>query len=447
MLRLREQLSRCIYERELIMSLKKVLKFLSSMQFAVILLVLLALACIAGSFITQAQTLSWYTQMYGERRAAMIIALGLDDAYHSWWFILISGFLCLNLLFCNVVRLPQLIERTKNAKDPEKIIRLPHTHKIEGVQNLESIEKGLRLPAGQTIQNEEGKEVKVYTKNTIGIWGAWVCHIGVLLLIAGFSLGQMTKKEYTVYGVPGQIKEVADTGYAIEIDDFQTLYNKDGSLDQYVTKLTMMDIKNPDDKTTAEVTVNGPASMYGYRIYQNSTGWASTVSITKDEEPLQEYFLCSGEYVPVKDKPELLIYLNNVYPSLGYTADGMPTSISDEPDNPGYLYTVYYMGEILGMNVLTGDDKLTIDEYTVTFSDPQRYTLVQVKKDSFAWLAFLGGMITMVGLLLAFYLQQSSVWAVKEADGYTVYGYSPKGGVLFKEMMEEAVHKDKEGEK
>lgn len=152
------------------MSLKKVLKFLSSMQFAVFLLVLLAIACSAGSFITQGQTLSWYTQMYGERRAAMIIALGLDDAFHSWWFIIISGFLCLNLLFCNVVRLPQLIERTRNAKDPEKIVRLPHTHKIEGVQNLESIEKGLRLPAGQRFKMKREKKLKFIPK-TRSVYG------------------------------------------------------------------------------------------------------------------------------------------------------------------------------------------------------------------------------------------------------------------------------------
>ena len=424
---------------------KKILKYLSSMQFAILLLVLLAAACCAGSFIVQGQSLAWYTQMYGERKAAIIIALGLDDAFHSWWFIIISAFLCLNLFFCNIIRLPQLRERTKNAKDPEKIIHLPVTHKVEGIQDVEALRKTLHMPEGKTIE-DEGKEVTVYTKNTIGLWGAWICHIGVLLLIAGFSLGQMTKKEFTVYGVPGQIKQVGDTNYAIEIDDFKTLRNEDGSLDQYITKLTMMDINNPDDKTTAEVTVNGPASMYGYRVYQNSTGWASTVTITKNDEPLQEEVLCSGEYIPVKDKPELLIYLNNVYPNLVFNADGMPATNGNDPTNPGYLYSVYYQGEILGMNVLSGDEKLTIDDYTVTFTNPQSYTLVQVKKDSFAWMAFAGGIITMIGLLLAFYLQQASVWAVKEADGYTVYGYSPKGGVLFKETLDEAAEKSK-GEK
>ena len=73
------------------------------------------------------------------------------------------------------------------------------------------------------------------------------------------------------------------------------------------------------------------------------------------------------------------------------------------------------------------------------FSEPQPYTLIQVKKDSFTWLAFLGGIVTMLGLVLAFYIQPFRVWAVKEDSGmWTVYGSSPKGGLLFKEKFERA---------
>ena len=55
--------------------MKKTGRFLASMKFAVILLVVLALACTAGSFVTQGQTYDWYARVYGERLAALIIAL------------------------------------------------------------------------------------------------------------------------------------------------------------------------------------------------------------------------------------------------------------------------------------------------------------------------------------------------------------------------------------
>ena len=49
---------------------KKIWKFFTSMQFAVILLGILAAACAASSFVTQGQTYAWYASRYSERKAA-----------------------------------------------------------------------------------------------------------------------------------------------------------------------------------------------------------------------------------------------------------------------------------------------------------------------------------------------------------------------------------------
>ena len=122
---------------------KRFFRFISSMKFAIILLVILAIMCSIGSLVTQNQSYSWYAARYSERTAALIIALHLDDAFHSWYFILITAFLCINLLFCNIIRLPGLVKRTRN---------------------------------GGTLRER------------LGIWGAWITHVGVLLLILGFGL-------------------------------------------------------------------------------------------------------------------------------------------------------------------------------------------------------------------------------------------------------------------
>ena len=92
--------------------LKKIGRFLFSMKLAIILLIVLAVACSLSSLVTQGQTYEWYAATYSERRAALILALHLDDAFHSWWFLLINAFLCLNLLLCNLIKLPQLLKRS-----------------------------------------------------------------------------------------------------------------------------------------------------------------------------------------------------------------------------------------------------------------------------------------------------------------------------------------------
>ena len=278
-----------------------------------------------------------------------------------------------------------------------------------------------------------------------------MCHLGILLLIAGFALGQMTQKQYTVYGVPGQAQMIGDTGYALVIDDFRVDTREDGSVEQYTTGFTLQSTRSvgPSGKS-AVVSVNNPAALYGMKFYQNSTGWAAAVSVYENGEPLQEEILCAGEYLRVADKQDLAICLNALYPDYVQEAGSMPATASDQPVNPAYLYSVYYQERIIGMNVLTGDDVVTIDEYTVAFSDPQRYTLIQIKRDRFTGLALAGGLLTMLGLLLALYFQPVRVWAVQDGEGaWTLFGASRKGGVLFREEFAraaDAAGKPAEGE-
>jgi cytochrome c biogenesis protein ResB len=90
------------------------------------------------------------------------------------------------------------------------------------------------------------------------------------------------------------------------------------------------------------------------------------------------------------------------------------------------------------MNILTKGEELTIDEYTVLFREPRRYTLLAVKRDSFIILVLLGGIVTLAGLVMAFWLQPRAVWAIKEESGWHVYGQCRKGGTLFRDEFRKA---------
>ena len=177
------------------------------------------------------------------------------------------------------------------------------------------------------------------------------------------------------------------------------------------------------------------------KLYQNSTGWAATANVLKDGQPLQQEVVCAGDYLAVKDKEDLVVMLNALYPDYVMTPGVGPSTASDRLNNPAYLYSVFYQGERIGMNALMDGEALTIDEYTVTFSDPRSYTLIQVKVDHFTPLALIGGLVTLLGLLLAFYVQPARVWAIREEDGlWTVRGQSRKGGALFRKKFEEAMN-------
>ena len=371
--------------------MKKVWKFLTSMKFAIILLVILSLAMAGGSFITQNQSYEWYASEYSERTAAFIIALRLDDVFHSWWFLALFILLCLDIFFCNVTKLPALIRRVKKAE-----------------------------------------------KAKAGVFGPFVAHIGMLLLIVGFVLGQVTKEEYTVYGYPGQVVDLGETGIRVGIDDFQVSFNEDDSVSQYTADLV---VTKESLIVLSQASVNHPAKIMGYRFYQNSFGYTAHVRVLDSGTMIQEDRIMAGGGLIIQDRQAITVVFNAFYPDYEYSESTGPSTKSGRMRNPGYLYSVYYGDTMLGMNVLTKDETIRIDDYEVIFDDPGYYTVLQVKKDSFTWLALAGGLVLMAGFFLSFYVkplsQKSS--APQEEEKEEPAAEEP-------ESIEEALEPDKKEE-
>ena len=230
------------------------------MKFGMLLLGILAAACVLGSIVPQGKTLDWYLQNYPERTAALIVGTHFDDVFHSLWFLVLTVILLCNLMLCNLLHLPALLQRWKNAVDPALAGKGAPTVTAEGLADPKPVFAKLRMPEPKAVE-EEGRRFLFSVKNRIGLWGAWVCHLGILLLILGFTLGQTNKIEYTVYGVPGQTKAVGDTGYSLTIDSFDVTWTESGSPDQFSTAVTMRDPSGKESQSAA-VRVNAAGSAF-----------------------------------------------------------------------------------------------------------------------------------------------------------------------------------------
>lgn len=406
--------------------LKKIWKFLSSMKFGMILLGILALACVLGSVIPQGNSVSWYLQNYPERTGALIVGTRLDDVFHCTWFLVLAVLLCSNLLLCSLLRLPRLIERWKKAADPEALVKLRPTVTVEGVKDPEAVFTGLRFPKPVRLEREGGA-VLAASRNRIGLWGAWVTHLGILLLILGFSLGQANKLEYTVYGVPGQTKPVGETGITLTIDDFRAEWNESGTPSQFTTAFTMRDASGA--ARSGEASVNEPGSAFGYKIYQNSTGSAAKLTVLVNGAVTQEEYLCKGDYLIIENTPVAVFFE-------GYEAEA---AFDDGQTRAVYDYSLYDTSKNTRSDSrwqLEGETAIQTSVYEIRFSDHRDYTLLQIKRDPYIWLVLLGGLVTMLGLILSFYLQPRQLWAEQREDGtWTLNGFSRKAGALFADRV------------
>lgn len=409
-------------------NLKKRLGFLFSMKFALVILVLFVLVCIAGSVIPQGEIQAVYESAY-PGWSGLILATGLDDVFHSWWFIALTLLLCANLLGCNLLHLSPIVNKMKQKTRP-----IPAGE--EGMLFSGDPETLLKEMGFRKWENHEGGRYAI--RNRVGFLGAWLTHLGILVIILGFALGQIFTVNYSVFGVPGQEKPIGDTGLTLSIDDFSIELREDDTVEQYTASLTL---KNPDtgEQWSGQTSVNHPWDAGGLRFYQNSTGWAADMAVYKGEELIQTEILCAGEYRAVTDRPELIVMLRAFYPDYTQDETGMPTSASGQIVDPGYLYMLYYNGELLGMNVLRSNEKITVSDYTILFANPRSYTLIQIKHDPFTWLAGLGGVILLFALFAAFYLRTEEIWLVPEDGVWRVYGRSRKGSELFREKLAQKI--------
>lgn len=357
----------------------------------------------------------------------LILLLGLNDVFHSSWFVILTAFLCINLLGCNLLRFPALLRQMRFGFTLEKRMSQWDGKPWVTVTDPEGLFHRMGF---SRVEIGDGHCYAV--RHKAGIWGAWLTHLGMLIIIVGFALGQMYTVKYTVYGVPGQTKAVGDSGYNLTIEDFEVALREDNTVEQYTAALTLSD---GNRSVTGQSSVNHPMNALGMKLYQNSTGWAANVLVYKGSQLIQHELLCAGEHLQIKDLPDLVLSFRAFYPDYVTDGAGMPATASPHPNNPAYLYALYYQEGVLGMNILRSSERITVEDYSIIFTDPCQYTLIQVKHDPFTWLAGVGGIIICIALLLAFFLRAEELWAVQTPEGWIVAGRSPKGGILFREAL------------
>ena len=407
------------------------------MKTAIILLLILTAACIVGSVIPQGEIEAYYLGYYPEKIGRLMLFCGFDDVFHSLWFIILTICLCLNLSGCNLIHFPLLVRRMKTGFSAEKRFKAFDGQGDVTVDVSSVTELFKRLHFTHVEEGTvDGKKTWYAVRNKIGIWGAWLTHLGMLVIIIGFSLGQTFMVKYTVYGVPGETLPVEGTDYSVTINDFNTILREDETVEQYVSNLTLT---KGEESISGETSVNHPMKAMGLKLYQNSTGWAAKVLIFKGEELLQSELLCAGEHLAFKDLPDLVLAFNAFYPD--YVNDGgNPATASSKLNHPAYLYTLYYQGNVLGMNVLMEKEKITVEDYSVIFMDPEQYTLIQLKRDPYTGIAMIGGLLILLALFLSFYVRTEELFGMEKEDGsVSITGFSKKGGVLFHDrILEEA---------
>lgn len=304
--------------------LKHAIDLLRSMRFAIALLVILAIASIIGTVLTQEDTYVNYVNQFGPFWADVFRGLDLYNVYGSWWFMLILVFLVTSVSLCVIDNAPKMVRDARSWKDRVREGSLrAFRHKSEfradalnGVETADILTRLGRQLGYKLVTRDTGTgEILIAGKRgALTRLGYISAHLAIVVICLGGLLDsnlpielQMWISGKTATELDSDVDAVSPShrlspsnptfrGYALVPEGQQTssvvLSRRDGSLiqdlpfsiqlkkfvvDYYSTgmpKLFASDIVVTDHKTgqhvQARVQVNKPFTYDGISIYQSS---------------------------------------------------------------------------------------------------------------------------------------------------------------------------------
>ena len=383
--------------------MKKVMAFLRSMRFGMLLLVLVMICSLVGSLIPQGEEAMTYVRAYGADPARWIMALGLEDIFHTWYFYLLELLLCGNLILCSIVRFPaarRMFDRLKKQAAEQKP-DLPLTG-----DQAETVRDMLR-------HDRFRQEGEVFFKNGMGAWGSFGVHLSILLVLLFGFLVLMTPSVEDRTVMPGESLTLED-GTVLTCLSFH-IEDETGKLD-YASRLRAV---SADGNTVKEqeIRVNEPLRFGGYKIYQQTYGTAGRVLVRNAGNDTEEqFYLTDPCFLSIDGKNG--VYFEALYPAFVQGEDGSYTLITST--SMGYSDPVYGVrsvvdGSAASVLVFPGET-LTMGEISFAFLDPVEYPGLRIKHVSpvlYGGLYFGFGLMV-IALYICFFLTPVCVRVTEE---------------------------------
>lgn len=401
--------------------MKKIIRFLRSMQFGMILLVLVIACSVAGSLIVQQREPMEYVNRYGEGAARVILALQLNDVFSSVYFLVLMAALCLNLTLCSLVRLP------KTVKAAGQLLSRAEAAPVEHELAPQQVEKVSAYLKQNHYRPREKDDRKIYVKNLIGFYGSFFTHLSFLLILVVGALAVVTATVTDQTVMPGETLTLAD-GTTITVESFQ-IEDETGLLD-YASKIVMRAADGAKE-AAREIRVNEPMSFEGYKVYQQTYGTAGSVEIHNLANGASEVMhLTESCFLTLNGVDGL--FFQALYPGYVKAEDGtvtLITSTSGAYTDPVYDVLSVAEGSMSPVLAFPGET-LTIGEVSFTFQEPVSYPGLRIKHVSTAVLGALYAVFALMvaGLYLCFFMVPTAVTVTE--SGYTIVSPKPSTGLI-----------------
>lgn len=332
------------------------------MRTALILLLLIALASVAGSLLPQRPN---SPERVLEYRAEHLVwgtfldRAGLFDVFGSWWFVLITTLLFVSLIACLVPRTRALSRALRTppmqAREIDALPRYAEVRVAAAPDPAIDVARRTLRRRRFRVARDPARAALAAEKGVAREVGSLAFHWAFILLLAGVIYGKGTGFSGLIAVVEGQTWVDAEanydgtiqagrffdgfTGVGLRLRDFRSDFLRTGQPMDFVSSV---DLQNPDGSMLRqqEIRVNEPAKVEGLWIYQSGFGWAPMIEVTDGGEVVS-----SGPVVMDRDPaPEGIVEFAMPWrgvvklPGAGVGAGGMDRAIELElwPDSRAF---------------------------------------------------------------------------------------------------------------
>ena len=217
-------------------------------------------------------------------------SLGFTHIYSTFYFRLLLGLLCLNLVVCSVQRFRGIYLKTFKPGLPGDSANIPQ----KVCRELEGNNFGLKQAVRKTLrtrgyflkmEDNEGGWNFVGIKRRWGHWGSLITHLAFIILIFGALIGSFSGfKGFLIAAVgttnPIQAVEVqkgrVSENFSVRINSFEPRFLPNGERENWYTDLSIIN-NNGKEVARQTISTNHPFTYNGITFYQSS--WAIKVTI------------------------------------------------------------------------------------------------------------------------------------------------------------------------
>ena len=404
---------------------------IADLRFAIAILLIIALSSIIGTVIEQDQSIEFYKlnypltdRVFGFLSWDVIIKLGFDHVYKTWWFITFIILFGTSLFTCTLLQqLPSLkiSRRCQFFRTFQQFKRLKVATKL----NNKSFHQLLFRIKETNYSIFHQKNIIYAYKGLIGRIAPIIVHFSMILILIGTIFGAVNgfkAQEVIPKTETFHIQNILNTGQftvipkvSTRINDFWITYTKQKTIKQFYSDISILNVDgNEIDRKT--IFVNSPARYKGINYYQ--TDWNLIgLRIQDQTSQISQYPLINlGDsqnkiwitWIPnnFDRKQGILVLIDNLQ---------------------GYCSIYNELGQFLGNLEL--NEQFSIIP-SISLVDILSSTGLQIKTDPGIPLIYTGFFFLMLSTLIS-YLTYSQIWVIKNNKEIFIGGNTTRGTFEF----------------